>query len=214
MGNLLKKSLQFFGTAVLIFLFISFVNLKTNGVYKWFDKLDLINRYATKTEINDIRDLFIPATNKRLVTNFIVLHCDETEMQNASLFDLYSKQKEKHKTIIFHYYITKKGKVYKLHNDNELTNHTENINKKSISVCLQGNFEKKNLTIKQYNSMIRTLILLQRKYPEALLIGHSEVNGKDICPGKTINMNEIRKTINGFHIFRNSLKYKNNGKIK
>jgi len=101
----------------------------------------------------------------------------------------------------YHYYITKSGTIYQMHSDEELTAHALGYNNLAISVCLQGNFDVEKLEQKQYNSLIRALIMVKRKYPSASIIGHCDVSNKT-CPGVNINVKELSDMVEGFHILK------------
>ncbi len=179
--------------------------MKTNGKHSNLSKFDIINRLAVKIKVNEIRDIISNTNMYRKETKFIVIHHDaihDNSFNHVPIFEIYKSHLPKYGTFAYHYYVTKAGKLYQLHEDNELTYHCKGINSSSISLCLQGNFDKEYLSSKQYNSLIRTLILLKRKYPNAIIIGHRDARNTN-CPGKNINVEELKKTVNNFHILRN-----------
>jgi len=188
-----------------IFIGISFINFKTNKTYKIIDKFDIINKFATRVKPVDIKDLFTKSKIRRKITQYIVIHCDAIDMNifdHVPAFEIAAEHKQRGlKTFAYHYYITRIGKLYKLHDDDEKTNHAKAVNSVAISVCLQGNFDHEVLNKSQYFKLIKILILLKHKYPNAKIIGHCDVSNKT-CPGKNVNVPEINKEVQNFHIFK------------
>jgi len=208
-----KYIFRFIFTVILTVLFIAFsifilswANYMTNQKYEILNNADLLNRYATKSKIIDLTELFIPASDSRVSTEYIVIHCDAIDFnkyETPQLFaiDRFHREERHWETIAYHYYITKNGSIYQLHKPQEYTIHAAGINNGSVAVCVQGNFDNDTLKEKQYNSLIKTLIHLKKIYPKAYIIGHCDVSTKT-CPGLNIDVNAIRQTVNDFHIFK------------
>ncbi len=215
MGTIIKQVFSILITVVVIFVGISYLNMKFKGKYQILAKADVINIYATKIKAIDIKDLFTKSERNRITTDYIIVHCDAIDNEifdHVPLFEIYQYHKKKFKTIGYHYYISKTGKLYQMHNADEVTAHARGYNNIAVSVCLEGNFDKEYLQQDQYNSLIKTLIMLQTKYPKARIIGHCDVSNKT-CPGTNIDVNELRNTATNFHIF-NLLKHQDNETTK
>ena len=188
-----------------IFITLSFTNMKTKGQYPYLNNADLINYAATFIYTNDITDLFNQLETTRDTTLLIVVHCDDVQngrMDHVPMMEMYKYHKSIGlKSIAYHYYITQTGKLYQMHPEDQATNHASGYNDISVSVCLQGDFDIEKIEQKQYNSLIKTLIMLQNKYSSAKIIGHCDIS-KKTCPGTNIDVPEIKKVVQGFHILK------------
>lgn len=94
--------------------------------------------------------------------------------------------------------ITKDGKVYKARSIDYVGAHSYGYNKKSLGICLIGNFDCCTPTFKQYRSLIRLIILLKIKYGilSENVLGHNETSVCiKTCPGNFVPMERIRRLI-------------------
>ena len=98
----------------------------------------------------------------------------------------------------YHYYVTDSA-IYRLHIDTAKTNHADNgyFNRRSIAVCLAGNFEERRPTIMELKNLVYTVLLLQIRYsiPPRRILTHGEVGAEyTACCGKYLKemLNEIR----------------------
>ena len=76
--------------------------------------------------------------------------------------------------------------------------HAKGYNKNSIGVCLIGDLDKKSPTPKQIKTLIKFLKqkMQEHKIPLKNILGHRELPGvTKTCPGKFVNMDEIRKMV-------------------
>ena len=76
--------------------------------------------------------------------------------------------------------------------------HAFGYNRNSIGVCVVGDYDKNEPTLKQFSALIELLKDLCKKYnvPYDNVIGHNEIPGCiKTCPGKNINMHDVRKFI-------------------
>ena len=95
----------------------------------------------------------------------------------------------------YHYYVTDTA-IYQLHADTAKTNHAENgwFNRRSISVCLAGNFEERKPTLKELKNLVYTVVMLQIRYkiPPRRIFAHGDVSKENTaCCGK-----ELKKLLN------------------
>jgi len=77
----------------------------------------------------------------------------------------------------------------------------------ALGVCLLGNFDKEHPSDKQRATLVECLLELctRNNLTEKDILGHRELPGaRTTCPGRRINMNEIRGEI-GNHLFAHSL---------
>jgi LysM repeat protein len=73
-----------------------------------------------------------------------------------------------------------------------------NMNEKSIGICLVGNFNKERVSEKQMASLVYLVNLLRRNYriPVRNILGHGQVRGaKTECPGKKFPWGELKSRL-------------------
>ena len=66
-------------------------------------------------------------------------------------------------------------------------------NEHGIGICLVGNFEKDEPTAKQWQMLVKLVAYLSSEYgvPSDRIIGHRDVNGKTLCPGKNVSVEKL-----------------------
>lgn len=74
----------------------------------------------------------------------------------------------------------------------------DGMNRKSIGICLVGNFDKQKPTPAQMEALERLCkdIMAQYKIPVSKVLGHGEVDATN-CPGKNFDMATFRKRLEG-----------------
>ena len=95
----------------------------------------------------------------------------------------------------YHYLIDKNGKLCKGRSEKFIGAHVLGHNKNSIGICLIGNFDEESPTKKQIQTLIKFLRqkIREFKIPIKNILGHREfLNVIKTCPGKFVDMNEIR----------------------
>ena len=135
---------------------------------------------------------------------FIIVHHTQRNNDWPSFIRWRHKHLRGWNDIGYHYVIgntrpfTKDGKIYIGRPENVEGAHALGYNFKSIGICLVGNF---NRTFPSENQM-RTLlditkqIMSRYQIPIGNVFGHGELpKGKESCPGKNIDMNEVRWAI-------------------
>ena len=135
---------------------------------------------------------------------FIVIH--HTERNND--FPLFVKWRHRHlrgwDDIGYHYLIgntrpfTVDGRIYVGRAENVEGAHALGYNFNSIGICLIGNFNKTFPSEKQMNALVDLIKRRAATYdiPTKNILGHEELpNVKKKCPGKNIDMNEVRWAI-------------------
>jgi len=95
--------------------------------------------------------------------------------------------------IAYHYVIWGKGEVKKTRPLKEIWYHAwnRNINKKSIWICLCGNFDIEEPNEKQYETCFKLIKEIQTKFPNIKIMWHNEVVSWKSCPGFKFNMNKL-----------------------
>lgn len=89
----------------------------------------------------------------------------------------------------YHYYIRRDGEVTRHRRLSEVGAHCRPFNRCSVGICYEGGIDslgrpKDTRTIPQRGALIRLLIDLKRRFPEAVIRGHNEMPGATpkLCP--------------------------------
>lgn len=159
------------------------VNIKTEEIESMYKDLDIqYLRYEWAEELDIDNEPTI-----------LVYH--HTAIKNISPEDIDKLHKNKGwKGIGYHYYIRKYGTIYKGREDEAEGSHVKGYNKKSIGVCLEGNFEEEYLTDEQIEALKKLSIYICLKYNIKDILPHKEL-GNTLCPGKNFPLEEIKNDI-------------------
>ena len=160
-------------------------------------KIDIVNMIIIKPKITNIKELF-PARSQRKMTKNIIIHHSASSDGNVFDIDNYHKNKKGWQSIAYHFFISKQGTIYQLHDINNVDASSYGNNSNSVSVCLQGNFDKEYISKTQYYQLIKTLLHLKKQFPKAEIKAHHELNATS-CFGENLNITAIRKTVSNFH---------------
>jgi N-acetyl-anhydromuramyl-L-alanine amidase AmpD len=96
----------------------------------------------------------------------------------------------------YHYEIDTSGIIYQTNWISSITAHCKENNSVSIGIVLDGNFEKQIPTNKQLESLIELCKYLKVCIPSITEInGHNFYNKLTSCPGRNLNVNEIKKYV-------------------
>jgi len=136
------------------------------------------------------------------VKQIIIHHTQGTDYSIDSLRDFHVN-KNGWEEIGYHFVIgngvnTEDGKIYSTRKTKYIGAHAYGSNKNSIGIALVGNFDKTLPSKKQMASLLKLIKKISKKHkiPSKNILGHKEVKGtKKSCPGKNIDMKEIRKKI-------------------
>lgn len=87
----------------------------------------------------------------------------------------------------YHYFIDKTGKVTHCRADNEEGAHTKGMNRRSIGVCLAGNFDSTVPSLEQEKALARLLTELSKKHniPQGNIVPHRRFANKT-CYGRRL----------------------------
>lgn len=121
--------------------------------------------------------------------NQIIIHCSDTiEGKNFTVDDIKKWHKARGWTDIgYHYVVYLDGSIHKGRNEEVVGAHCEGHNAHSIGVCYiggkeAGTFKAKDTRTKaQKEALIRLLMKLVCKYPEAEIVGHRDLANRK-CP--------------------------------
>ena len=140
------------------------------------------DQVATEDDLltNVEKGLYMPADS----VSYIIIHCTATrETQD------YTPEQLKHDHLArgfidvgYHFYIRKDGTVTQHRRLNEVGAHCRPFNRCSIGVCYEGGLDangkpKDTRTIAQRGSLVKLLIELKQKFPQAAIRGHNEMPG-------------------------------------
>ena len=123
--------------------------------------------------------------------NKIIIHCSDTfEGVNWTVDDIRSWHiKRGWLDIGYHYVIYLDGSIHRGRNEDVVGAHCVGYNSHSIGICYVGGKEKgtgktkDTRTPAQKESLIRLLIELVCRYPDAEILGHRDLAPDRKCPG-------------------------------
>lgn len=127
-----------------------------------------------------------------MIPKFIVIHHSATDGKRTTFeaVDRYHKSLGWGK-IGYQKFVTRDGKLHEGRFEDEVGAHcrADDMNFKSIGICLAGNFETETPSTEQFTTLKSLLEYLQQKYqiPNERILGHREVkDAKTLCPGKNL----------------------------
>jgi len=175
--------------------------MQNNGRHLTLSNLDWINYLYSSPNVIDASGLFIDR-EVRDTTEFIVIHHAGVEGKYTAIdIDKFHRKKRKWKSIAYTFFITDTGETFRLHGINSKTAGEYGYNNKTLSICLQGNFNQKELTSIQAIPLIKLVARLKVVFPYAKVIGHRHLEDLTPCPGKNINVAVIDSLASRYHIF-------------
>ena len=116
--------------------------------------------------------------SKRIRTDNIIIHCSATGEEDISYKDVKGR---------YHFFIDRDGKVDDVEKIKNKGNHTDRYNDYSIGICLAGGRDSagqptNNFTENQLINLSNLLDNLIQIYPNAKIVGHSEIERDKNCP--------------------------------
>ena len=125
-------------------------------------------------------------------TKYIVIHCSQTR---PSMKDVDAKWIDRiHRSngwlkIGYGTVIKRNGEVEQGRADDEVQAHVKGYNHTAFGLCLVGGAKEENwkegednFTAEQWESLKQELARLVKKYPDARIVGHYELDEKKFCP--------------------------------
>lgn len=92
----------------------------------------------------------------------------------------------------YHFVIGKDGKVEKTNELETISYHVKGHNTASVGISMSGDLSKHKPTVAQVNTLVKLIKELKAQLPNKVVVkGHREL-GKTECPGKYLDMNQIR----------------------
>lgn len=132
-------------------------------------------------EIKETNLQWVRTLYKRSTTKYIVIH------HTASTSDLTIKDIERihlnedYAGVGYHFFIDKKGIIWRGRPIDTIGSHALPINSISVGVCVSGNFVIEQPNQKQLDSLKEIINFLKQKYPNAVIISHSQVKETKEC---------------------------------
>ena len=130
----------------------------------------------------------------------LVIHHSATDNQTVYDFNAYHMKYKGWYSISYIYVIDKDGTVNKCNYEDDYTYHAVGTNYNSIGICLAGNYDDKEPPEEQKQALVELIAELTLKYqigPDGV-VPHRDFKKdptKYTCPGKKINMVELRETV-------------------
>ena len=125
----------------------------------------------------------------RIIT-LIILHCSAVrpdQTSSAAQIDTWHRQRGFKLGIGYHYVVRRNGEIEPGRPESMIGAHVRNYNAHSIGVCYEGGLDIRGQpadtrTEAQKASMLRLLEDLHRRYPQARIVGHHDLNPHKACP--------------------------------
>ena len=130
---------------------------------------------------------------------FLIVHHSGRKNNNSKWAIKKYHLKRGFEDIGYHFLITKTGKIIPGRSERFQGAHVYGQNKNSIGICMTGNFDEKNPSKKQIESLLNLLKEKQKQYKIKTknILGHREFpNVTKTCPGKKVDMSWIRNQLN------------------
>lgn len=120
----------------------------------------------------------------------LIVHCSATPEGRNLDFDTCRHDHMHHrgfKDIGYHYYLTRDGTIHPGRTPDTAGAHCRYHNRHSIGICYEGGLDalgrpKDTRTVAQKASLLALLRELKRLYPEALILGHHDLDPRKTCP--------------------------------
>ena len=120
----------------------------------------------------------------------IVIHCSAVrpdQTSSAAQIDTWHRQRGFKLGIGYHYVVRRNGEIEPGRPESMIGAHVRNYNAHSIGVCYEGGLDIRGQpadtrTEAQKASMLRLLEDLHRRYPQARIVGHHDLNPHKACP--------------------------------
>ena len=106
----------------------------------------------------------------------------------------------------YHFFIDKDGVIHSGRPVWAIGAHTFGYNKNSISICMEGNFNKQQAEGKQIESAALLIALLGILYDGAAIVRHSDLTKTKNCPGKNFPFKSLCLMVMKYKYFLNALR--------
>lgn len=121
---------------------------------------------------------------------YLIIHHTATLRDKTSFWAVRKNHIQKGwEQIAYHYFITPE-KVYRGRNEMFVGTHCKfnNMNFRSLGICLTGNFENEAPTLSQISFLGKVVedLCFRFDIPRSNIFGHSETGAATLCPGKNL----------------------------
>ncbi len=140
-------------------------------------------------EIKDVKYDWAGALAKRNTIDMIVLHHAEASSCTAEDINWWHIRRG-YSGIGYHYFINKKGEIYKGRPDNVIGAHAKGYNSTSIGICFEGRYNKEIAPDAQIKAGKELVEYLKEKYNITKVKRHKDLMGTD-CPGSLFPFEKI-----------------------
>ncbi len=134
---------------------------------------------------------------------YIVVHCADASSCTPTDINRWHTEERGWSRIGYSYVIAKNGNVYLTNYITTISNHVANNNTASIGICLEGAFDRENLSSKQETALIELIKFLHEYQAKNVggtpwaVRGHREFSRvSKTCPGTNINLDKLRLKTN------------------
>lgn len=120
----------------------------------------------------------------------LVIHCSATPPGARLSFDDCRRDHIRHRgfsDIGYHFYLTRDGTVHRGRPLERVGAHCLHHNRHSVGICYEGGLDALHRpadtrTPEQKASLLALLRRLKREFPQALIVGHHDLNPEKPCP--------------------------------
>ena len=120
----------------------------------------------------------------------LIVHCSATPEGRNFDFEACRTDHIRHrgfKDIGYHYYLTRDGTIHRGRSLDTVGAHCRHHNRHSIGICYEGGLDargqpKDTRTLAQKASLLALLRELRKLFPDALILGHRDLNPQKACP--------------------------------
>lgn len=122
---------------------------------------------------------------KRNKTHYIVIHCADTPASmdiGAKEIRRWHVEDNKWSDIGYHFVIRRDGRREIGRNIDVSGSHVKGFNSVSIGICMVGGKGGNNFTIAQFKELEKLVKEMVKKYPDAEVVGHCDLNAGKTCP--------------------------------
>lgn len=134
--------------------------------------------------------VFRSILSKRIDTEYIVLH--HAAANNCDITDVHRWHLNKGWAGCgYHFLVRKDGTVYQGRPMDTVGAHSVPVNKISVGICCEGDFEIDVMSNTQLQALSDLIDYVKKEYPTVEVVGHREFD-KTACPGKNFPLDYIK----------------------
>lgn len=124
------------------------------------------------------------------VVTLLIIHCSATPQGAGLSFEDCRRDHICHRgwsDIGYHFYVTRNGEIHRGRPLEKVGAHCRGHNRHSISICYEGGLDARGQpedtrTLLQKAALLALLRELKPLFPQALIVGHHDLNPMKACP--------------------------------